>query len=164
MRIYSTRGENNILFEFTERKFINKIRAFRKFSQIYCKKFFKRKEKITGFYVIYTWGYSTKPPYLTTSADIAPDNHPLTFKTILDFVEKGIETYHDIYIENYVDKITITQVKKRLKYDKNFKRKHKGEYFNNLIEKVDDPYYLRSVELRFSYLPIPKIKTKKLKT
>lgn len=64
MRIYKSRVDNDITFEFTERIYENKIRSFKKFAKKYLQSYYKRKHKVKGCYITYTFGYKTKEPFL----------------------------------------------------------------------------------------------------
>jgi hypothetical protein len=81
MRIYKSKTSNDITFEFTERIYDNKIKSFQKFAKSYMKSFYKRKQKVKGCYITYTWGYKTKEPFLYYNRSFFPIN---TFKPTID--------------------------------------------------------------------------------
>jgi len=99
MRIYAERGLNNILFELTERKFENKYKKFFLYSKIYIEKFFKRKDKPTGVYIDYTYGYKTKDPPMHYYRHVFPPDMPITKFEILKFANMTMEEYHSSFVE-----------------------------------------------------------------
>lgn len=99
MRIYAEKGQQNILFEFTERKFDNKINSFLKYSKTFTKKFFRRKNKPTGCYIIYTWGYKSKEPGIQFTTHVFPPSQNLTLTNVLKWAVSDMEVKHDNYIE-----------------------------------------------------------------
>lgn len=99
MRIYAEKGHQNILFEFTERKFDNKINSFLKYSKTFTKKFFTRKNKPTGCYIRYTWGYKSKEPRIKHTTHIFNPNEKLTLNNVLKWAVSDMEVKHDYFIE-----------------------------------------------------------------
>lgn len=100
MRIYSSRGVQSTLFEFTERKFTNKINSFLKYAPKYLAKFFKRKNKPSGVYVKYCWGYKTKEPALYYTGHIYPVFDQLFLSKLIKWAVLDMENKHDIFIDH----------------------------------------------------------------
>lgn len=99
MRIYDERGLNNVLFEFTERKFDNKYKAFFQYAKTFTKKFWKRKDKISGVYIDYIWGYKTKEPGQYYTRHPFPYDMPLTQSNILKYAFSEMEERHNVFID-----------------------------------------------------------------
>lgn len=99
MRIFSGYGRNDVLFEFTEHKFNNKINAFLRYSKQFTKKFFKRKEKVSGVYIDYIWGYKTKEPEMYYTRHSFPVDMKITQSELLKFAISDMEEKHDIYVD-----------------------------------------------------------------
>lgn len=98
MRIYSSYGTNSILFEMTERKFNNKINSFLRFSKKFTKKFFKRKEKPSGVYYDYIWGYITKEPELYYTRHVFPVDMKITLGEVIKYAVSDMEEKHNNYV------------------------------------------------------------------
>lgn len=100
MRIFKVKKQNNILFQFTERKFDNKINSFKKFAKTYTRSFFKRKDKPSGVYVNYTWGYKTKEPGIYFTRHVFPLGVPMNLNEVLKWVISDMEEKHNIFIDH----------------------------------------------------------------
>lgn len=99
MRVYTERGGNFVEFEFTAFKFENKVKNFLQYSKRFSNKFFKRKEKISGVYIDYTFGYKTKEPELYYTRHSFPPDMKITQSEILKFAISDMEAKHDIFID-----------------------------------------------------------------
>jgi hypothetical protein len=99
MRIYRSHGTNSILFEFTEHKFNNKINSFLQYSKHFTKKFFKRKEKPSGVYYDYIWGYKTKEPETYYTRHVYPVDMRITQSEVLKYAISDMEEKHNIYVD-----------------------------------------------------------------
>jgi hypothetical protein len=124
MRIFKSKIDNDLTFEFTERIYENKIKSFKKFAKIYMKSYYKRKYKVKGCYITYTFGYKTKEPFLYYKRSFFPVvSFKPTIGNIIMFSIDDMENEYDFRTEKsddiieqknyYLRAITITFV-----YDK----------------------------------------------
>ena len=109
MRIYSNKGGNDIVFEFTEKKYENKIKSFKKFAPKFLQKFFKRKLKPSTVYFSYTKGYKTKDPPISYSRSIYPPLRPITLMNIVNFAIGDMDLEHDYVLREY-DEVATGQI------------------------------------------------------
>jgi hypothetical protein len=100
MRIYKEKRSDTILFEFTERKFENKISSFLFHAKKHIKKFYKRKNKVSGVYIIYTYGYLTKEPEQYTRFEAIPKDFPL-ISEVVDFTAVNIQEKYNYVLKKY---------------------------------------------------------------
>jgi hypothetical protein len=99
MRIFAEKGRNDILFQFTEHKFENKYKKFFQYSKTFINKFFKRKDKISGVYIDYTWGYKTKEPGITFTRHVFPPDMEITKANVLRWAFSDMEEKHNQFVE-----------------------------------------------------------------
>lgn len=97
MRIFKERGRNDIIFEFTERKFENKIKSLIFNYRKNIHKFFTRKNKPTGVYINYKWGYVTKDPPIHYSRIKLPFDMKITEGNILKDILQFSEAHHGLW-------------------------------------------------------------------
>ncbi|MFA5297636.1 MAG: hypothetical protein WC389_05445 [Lutibacter sp.] len=94
MRIFSDKRKNDIFFEFTEHKFENKIKSFERYAKTFTKKFFRRKDEISGCYIKYKFGYESKEPETYYTTEAFPFDLDLTQKDILKFAIEAAQVQH----------------------------------------------------------------------
>lgn len=99
MYILGNRGANSIYFKFTEHKFTNKIRSFLTYAQKFTQKFHKRKEKVSGVYIDYEFGYKTKEPQTYYTRIPYPPDLPHTNAEIIKFAISDMEEKHNVYVD-----------------------------------------------------------------
>jgi len=129
MRIFSSRGTNDIVFQFTERIFDNKVNKFIEFAPRFLAKFFKRKNKVSGIYYSYTWGFKTKEPSIFYTRGLYPPRKKITLHNIINFAEGEMKLRFE----------TITT-------PGNFKHKDYSEILEDTKK-----YYLREIVITFLY-------------
>jgi hypothetical protein len=104
MRIYSNRGGNDIVFEFTEKKFENKVNKFKLFAPNFLRKFFKRKDKVSNVYYSYTWGFKTKEPSIYFTRTIFPPHAlSINLKNVIQFAIDDMTLRHEVISQKYDD-------------------------------------------------------------
>jgi hypothetical protein len=101
MRIYSNKGGSDIVFEFTERIYENKVNKFKQYSHQFLNKFFKRKNKPTTVYYSYTWGYKTKEPSIYYTRSIYPPVKEITLSKIINFAIDDMTLRHEVITQKY---------------------------------------------------------------
>ena len=131
MRIFSDYGRSDIVFQFTERIFENKVNKFIEFAPRFLAKFFKRKDKISGVYFSYTWGFKTKEPPIYYTRGLYPPRKKITLHSIINFVVGDMN-------------LTYTQ---RRKFIKDL---HDNKY-DEILSDFEKRYYIREIVITFLY-------------
>jgi hypothetical protein len=104
MRIYKSKNNPDITFEFTERIYENKIKSFSLYAKKYLKSFYKRKQKVKGVFYTYTWGFKTKEPYTKYSRTFFPiQSVKPTLSEIVNFATLNMNVRHEEVIDEYDD-------------------------------------------------------------
>jgi hypothetical protein len=154
MRIYSEHGRNDILFEFTEIKYKNKIKSFKRFAKEFTSKFFKRKAKVSGCYIDYTWGYKTKEPGISYSRILFPVDDPHTLSKILEFAITDLNVKYEEVQKKYDAGFNkqYNKVSKKIE-NSELSLKQKVKQLDEFVENYNEDtiFWLREIKLNFIY-------------